>query len=212
MKKSAGLVQSAARRSSSLLKPHFHKTNKPFKNMNTKITSFCATLLLAAATCLQAGEPPKPAPSSPQLEKLKSLAGTWQGKTDIGQGPIDMTVQYRVLAAGSVVEERAFPGTPNEMVTMFYDKEGKLALTHYCMLGNRPEMALKASDANSLTFDFDSCCGIDPKKETHMHAMTLRFDDANTITTSCKALSEGKEMPTHDVTLKRVKTETASIK
>jgi hypothetical protein len=68
---------------------------------------------------------------------MKTLVGTWSGKTDIGQGPIDMTVQYRLLAAGSVLEERAFPGTPNEMVTMYYDKEGKLALTHYCMMGNR---------------------------------------------------------------------------
>ncbi len=211
IKNFAKRVQRAADRSSSLLKPHF-KTDKPIKHMNTKITSICASLLLAATAVLSAGEPPKPAPSSPQLEKLKTLAGTWQGKADIGQGPIDMIVQYRVLAAGSVVEERAFPGMPNEMVTMFYDKEGKLALTHYCMLGNRPEMALKASDANSLTFDFDSCCGIDPKKETHMHAMTLRFDDANTITTTCKALADGKEMPAHDTTLHRVKAETASTK
>ena len=139
---------------------------------------------------------------------MKTLVGTWTGKADIGQGPIDMTVQYRLLAAGSVLEERVFAGTPNEMVTMFYDKEGKLALTHYCMLGNRPAMTLKAADAKSLTFDFDAgCCTIDAKKESHMHALTLRFDDADTLTSSCKALMDGKEMPEQPVTLKRVKTE-----
>ena len=179
--------------------------------MKTKITSYCATLLLATAVWLHAGEPGQPKTGSPEFERLKSLIGTWTGKTDMGQGPIDMTVQYRLLAAGSVLEERVFPGTPNEMVTMFYDKDGKLALTHYCMLGNRPAMSLKSSDANSLTFDFDgSCCTIDAKKESHMHAMTIRFDDANTVTSSCKAIMDGKEMPDHPVTMKRVKSESAA--
>src|SRR6266436_792099 len=102
--------------------------------MKTKITSFIATVLLATAGWLNAGEPGKAAPGSPEFEHLKTLVGTWQGKTDMGQGPIDMTVQYRLLAAGSVLEERVFPGTPNEMITMFYDKGGKLALTHYCIM------------------------------------------------------------------------------
>ena len=178
--------------------------------MNTKITSFCATLLLATAVWLNAGENARQ--TSPEFERMKTLVGTWTGKTDIGQGPIDMTVQYRLLAAGSVLEERVFQGTPNEMVTMYYDKDGKLALTHYCMMGNRPAMLLKASDAKTLKFDFDQSCGIHPTKESHMHAMTLRFDDADTITCSCKSIIEGKEMPDHPTTLKRVKSESAALK
>jgi hypothetical protein len=171
--------------------------------MKTKIISFCTTLLIATAAWANAGENTKQA--SPEFERMKTLVGTWTGKTDIGQGPIDMTVQYRLLAAGSVLEERAFPGTPHEMVTMYYDKEGKLALTHYCMMGNRPSMFLKASDVSTLKFDFDEACGIHPTKESHMHAMTLRFDDANTITCTCKAIIDGKETPDHPTTLKRVK-------
>jgi len=180
--------------------------------MRTTITTCIATLLLAATGWLQGAEPSNtPKAPSPEFARMKSLVGTWTGKTDIGQGPIDMTVHYRLLAAGSVLEERVFEGTPNEMVTMYYDKDGKLALTHYCMLGNRPAMALKASDEKSLTFDFDgSCCTIDPKKESHMHALTLRFDDADTITSTCKALIDGKEMADHPVTMKRVKTQPGS--
>ena len=30
-----------------------------------------------------------------------------------------------------------------------------------------------------------------------MHGMTIRFDDADTITTSCKAIMDGKETPDH---------------
>lgn len=172
--------------------------------MKIKITSVCATLLLAAAV-LQAGEPPKPQPASAEFERMKTLVGSWKGMVDIGQGPIEMVSQYRLLAGGSVLEEKCFVGTPNEMTTMYYDKDGKLALTHYCMMGNRPGMLLKSADAKTLKFDFDKSCGINVKKEAHMHALTLRFDDADTITASCKAIMDGKEMPEKPTTLKRVK-------
>jgi hypothetical protein len=38
-----------------------------------------------------------------------------------------------------------------------------------------------------------------------MHALTIRFDDADTITTTCKAVMDGKEAPEHATTLKRVR-------
>jgi hypothetical protein len=91
------------------------------------------------------------------------------------------------------------------MVTMYYDNGGKLAMTHYCVFGNRPGMKLKSSDAKTIKFDFDATCGINPAKESHMHALSITFDDANTITTSCIAMMEGKELPPQPTTLKRVK-------
>ena len=91
------------------------------------------------------------------------------------------------------------------MVTMYYDQNGKLAMTHYCMFGNRPGMLLKSSDAKTIKLDFDSTCGINPAKESHMHALTISFDDADTITTSCKAIMDGKDMAEKPTTLKRVK-------
>jgi hypothetical protein len=173
--------------------------------MKTKITALCATLMLATTICLQAEEAPKAKAGSPELERMKTLVGTWTGKTDMGQGPVDISIHYRLLAGGSVLEERVFEGTPNEMVTMYYDQGNKLAMTHYCMFGNRPGMLLKSSDAKTINFDFDKSCGINTKTESHMHALSITFDDADTITTSCKAMMEGKEMPEHPTTLKRVK-------
>ena len=173
--------------------------------MKTKLKSFCATLLLAAAVSVNAGEPPKLKPGSPEFERMKTMVGNWQGKVDMGQGPIDMVAQYRLLAGGSVLEERVFAGTLNEMVTMFYDRDGKLGLTHYCVLGNRPGMQLQSSDSKTLKFDFDKTCGINPKKESHMHAMSLTFVDSETVTASCRAFIDGKEVPEHPTTMKRVK-------
>src|SRR5258708_32503098 len=173
--------------------------------MKINLTSVCTTLLLASSLCLTAGEAGKPKPGSPEFERLKTLVGKWEGKADMGQGPIDMTLQYRLLAGGSVLEERVFSGTPNEMITMYYDQGGKLALTHYCVFGNRPGMVLKSSDDKTLQFDFDQTCGINAAKESHMHALSITFDNADTITTSCKAIIDGKEMAEHPTTLKRAK-------
>jgi hypothetical protein len=174
--------------------------------MKKQLTSVCAILVLASSLGLKAAETPAPKPASPEFERMKSLVGTWQGTTDMGQGPIDMTIHYRLLAGGSVLEERVFEGTPNEMLTMYYDQGGKLALTHYCVFGNRPGMLLKSSDATTIKFDFDKTCGINPTKESHMHALSITFDDADTITTRCQAIMDGKDMPEHPTTLKRVKT------
>jgi len=143
--------------------------------------------------------------ASAEFQQMKTLVGKWSGKVDMGQGPVDMTLQYRLLAGGSVLEERCFPDTPNEMVTMYYDQNGKLAMTHYCLFGNRPAMKLKSYDGKTIKFDFDPTCGINTKTESHMHALTITFDDKDTITSGCVAMIDGQEQDAHPTTLKRVK-------
>src|SRR5260370_586632 len=108
---------------------------------------YLALLVLPiTAAALFAGEPNPAKPPSPEFERMKSLAGTWKGKADMGQGLMEFTVEYRLISGGSAIEERIFADTPKEMVTMYNDQNGKLALTHYCMLGNRPGMVVKSTD------------------------------------------------------------------
>jgi hypothetical protein len=173
--------------------------------MKLKMIALVTSLFLTSLTPVQAGEVPKPVPASAEFERMKSLVGTWKGTMDMGQGPIELVQEYRLLAGGTVLEEKVFVGTPNEMTTMYYDKKGKLALTHYCTFGNRPGMVLKSADAKTIKFAFDESCGINVKKESHMHSLTLTFQDADTITSSCKAFMDGKEMPEHPTVMKRVK-------
>lgn len=171
--------------------------------MTPRNLSIGAALLLLTAGWLHASPSDVTRPASPEFERMKSLVGTWKGTIDMGQGPTEMTLQYRLLAGGTVLEERSFPGTPNEMVTMYYDRDGRLALTHYCVLGNRPGMILKSSDAKTLKFAFDPTCGIDPARESHMHALTLRFEDDQTLTATCEAVLEGTKTPGTPTTLRR---------
>ena len=162
-------------------------------------------LVLAASGQLSAAESKSPTPGSPEFERMKSLVGSWKGKTDMGQGPMEITVEYRLVSGGSVIEEHIFAGTPKEMVTMYYDQKGKLGLTHYCMLGNRPGMTLKSANDKMLEFDFDPACGVNPQSEMHMHALTLTFEDPDTITQEWKLFEDGKLKHSQPFTLKRVK-------
>ena len=77
--------------------------------MNTKFASICTTALMTTALWLNAADPEKPKPGSPEFERMKTLVGSWTGKCDMGQGLVDMTMQYRLLAGGSVLEERVLP-------------------------------------------------------------------------------------------------------
>lgn len=172
--------------------------------MKLRIASICTILLLGATACLKAVEPEQ-ASASPEFERMKSLVGSWKGTVDLGEGPIEMVLQYRLLAAGSVLEERCFAGTPNEMVSMYYVKNGRLAMTHYCVMGNRPGMMLKSAGKDTLRFDFDPSCGINPAKESHMHALAITFVDHDTITSSCQAMIDGKTLEKQPTILKRIK-------
>lgn len=173
--------------------------------MKTRTLSIVVLLSLAVASRLLAGPPEKPQRGSAEFERVKSLVGAWKGKADMGEGPMEFTVEYRLVAGGSAIEERVFAGSPKEMVTMYHDKKGKLSLTHYCMLGNRPGMLLKSSDDKTLNFDFDATCGVDDKAEMHMHSLSIKFDDADTITQNWQLFENGKAKDSHPFALKRVK-------
>ena len=174
--------------------------------MKTKLTNvLTVTFLLTLACNSGASDTIKSKPVSSEFERMKTLVGKWTGEVDMGQGPVEMDLQYRLLAGGTVLEERVFAGTPNEMVTMYYDQDGRLSMTHYCVFGNRPMMRIKSSTRDTIEFDFDPACGINPTKESHMHALTLKFVDANTIESSCRSFMDGQEMPAKPTTLKRVK-------
>lgn len=111
------------------------------------------------------------------FERLKSLAGTWEGQAGEAGAP-PATVVYRVASGGSVVQETLFPGTPHEMISMYHMAGGDLVMTHYCALANQPRMRLdtKASSAGRLVFAFDGGTGFDPAKDPHIHSGVVEIE------------------------------------
>ena len=154
-----------------------------------------------------AGEHPMgPYKGSAEFERLKTLTGTWEGTHRMGDKEESVTVEYEVSSNGSVVVETLFPKTPHEMVSVYYDKNGKLSMTHYCALGNQPQMDLKSSDEKTLTLDLArSQKAINVKKDDHMHGLKISWDNADAITHEWAYYTGGKQTEMTTFQLTRVK-------
>ncbi len=144
--------------------------------------------------------------SSPAFDKLKSLAGTWQGTSEMHGKTEKVKIAYRVTSGGSAVEETFFPGTPKEMISMYHQDGKRLVMTHYCALGNQPRMQSKTLDrTDKLEFSFDDATGLKSKKDPYMGALTLTFNDDKTITQEWTLFENRQAKGTTVMSLKRKK-------
>ncbi len=165
-----------------------------------------ACLLLVGSFMAYAGEG-KGAPysGSKGYERMKQLVGVWEGTSNMGKEGQKVRVEYRLTAGGSAIVETLFPGTAEEMISVYYDdNKGRLSMTHYCMLQNRPSMKLKNAGADTLDFAFTKGSGIDPKKDAHMHALTISFADKDHIVENWTYFEDGKEKGVTKLNLSRV--------
>ena len=67
------------------------------------------------------------------------------------------------------------------MITLYSEKDGQIIMTHYCMLKNQPELALKNSGDGVLEFDLIGGSNMDASKDMHMHSLRLTIKDEGTI-------------------------------
>jgi hypothetical protein len=91
-------------------------------------------VMLIALTAGSRGDdaPAKAAPTNPQFEQLKKLAGTWVEADKDGK-PTDKVVSViKVTACGSAVTETLFPGQPMEMVPSDSDCSWAMPLRGPC--------------------------------------------------------------------------------
>jgi len=152
-------------------------------------------LFLAGALVAHAGEyQAAPYKGSPEFERVKQLVGTWEGTSGMLKAGEKVRVEYRLTAGGSALVETLSPGNEGEMVSVYHDQKGKLAMTHYCMLRNRPHMTLAKSDAQSLELVFARKGNdIDPAKEKHMHAVSFSFTDNDHVVQTWTMFDKGKK-------------------
>lgn len=108
--------------------------------------------------------------------------------------PTDQVVSViRLTAGGSAIHETLFPGEPQEMVSIYTADGPNVVMTHYCVLGNQPQMKAKAtSHGNKLNFEFVSGTNLEPTKDKHMHSAVLTFVDDDHIEVDGIGWEDGK--------------------
>ena len=165
-----------------------------------------ACLLLVVSFVAYAGEG-KVAPysGSKGYERMKQLVGVWEGTSNMGKEGQKVRVEYLLTAGGSALVETLFPGTPEEMISVYYDdSKGRLSMTHYCMLQNRPSMKLQNTGGDTLAFVYAKGSGIDPKMNAHMHGLTISFADKDHVVVNWTYFEGGKEKGVTTLNLSRV--------
>lgn len=125
------------------------------------------------------------------FEKIKSLAGRWEGKTSSGNSA---TVTYVVVSDGSAVMETLSSQGESNMVTLYHLDGNRLIMTHYCAAGNQPRMrAVQASaDGKQVSFAFQDATNLASPDAGHMVGLTLAWKDGDHITHAWTWQEKGK--------------------
>jgi hypothetical protein len=160
------------------------------------IRAMISTLVFAAfvATLLIADDKPHAANagSNPAFDQFKLLAGDWVGK-EKGKEGHEVHIQYKVTSGGTAVVETIMPGSDHEMVSVIHPDGKNLIFTHYCMLGNQPQMrAAGAGDGKKVEFKFVKATNMKSEKDMHMHEVSFTFVDKDTLKTEWTNFTDGK--------------------
>jgi len=153
-------------------------------------------ILTITTTGVLAGDPT----AAQAFERLKSLAGTWDGVNAEGH---KITFHYEVIGNGSALMERTIHHDhgekPMKMATLYTLDGDGLRLTHYCVAGNQPTMQAKRIEGDEIEFDFVSATGRDPG-QGHMHHAIIRFEGKDRFSTVWTYHKDGK--PTYVASIK----------
>ncbi len=135
------------------------------------------------------------------FERLKQLQGEWQATTPDGKGD---HLTYRLIAAGSAVEER-YSGQHGDMLTLYTLDGDHVLLTHYCMAHNQPRMTSAGLRDGNLAFEFLDASGLATPAAGHMHSAAIHFTDANHFSTTWHFVENGKEKIVENIQFARLR-------
>jgi len=130
--------------------------------------------VLIAATSFAADTAVTQSDAQKSFDKLKMLAGSWDGTFE--GGPVHISL--RVTSMGNAILHEMKGGGPENPITMLYVDGDRLILTHYCDAGNRPRMAGTISpDGKTVTFNFLDVSG--STQQGHMQSAVFSLVDAD---------------------------------
>lgn len=126
-------------------------------------------------------------------ERLKSLAGEWQAKLPNGKFH---KVLYEVGPSGTILIETLQPPDEPPMMSVYHIDGDKLAMTHYCSVGNQPRMSAavqEGEEIKTLNFEFRDISNLTKPSQGHMRSLVITFKDKDHMRHEWKWHEDGKE-------------------
>ncbi len=152
-------------------------------NNSHRIAAVIVVALVATAAFSQSD-------AQKSFTQLKSLSGSWEGKTSDGK---PLQVSFHETAGGSALMSE-IQGDHGMISMIHMDGPNKLLMTHYCSAGNEPRMEASVSpDGKTITFTFFDGTNIAPGAG-HMQSMVLTMLDSDHHTENWTFVAEGKGM------------------
>lgn len=113
------------------------------------------------------------------FEQLKSLQGQWRSAKEGSR----TTVEYRLIANGTVLVETWTMSPTRQSMTVYALDGERLLATHYCPQGNQPRLVLAGTNADGThRFDFLDGTNLQDPEGFHEHAFTVRIDGQAALT------------------------------
>ena len=149
-----------------------------------------AAAVFGATSVLFAQAPQPGSKSEAAFKQLSAVVGDWQGSQD----GVPIAVKYTLTANGSALMEEDKPGKESAMITMYTVDGDRLIATHYCSVGNQPQMVSAAPDdfRKGVTFSVTRVTGMKSSDDWHNTGMTLTLDDKDHMTQRWTYLDKGK--------------------
>lgn len=119
------------------------------------------------------------------LDQVKGLKGEWEMLDE--QGKPAGAIRFELTSAGNVVREVMFPGSEHEMTNMYHMDGDALVMTHYCAVGNQPQMRARSGTLPSngrpgeIAMRFDRVTNKSSADQAVMGNMTLVFVSADSV-------------------------------
>jgi hypothetical protein len=131
--------------------------------------------------------------SNAAWEKLKTLAGEWDGTED-GK---PFHVSFKVVSNGTALMETLDGPDAMQMITVYHPDGASVLMTHYCSMGNEPRMRAEALSKDKLVFSYVDAANVKSPDDPRMSGLVLTFADADHLGADWTHKSGAKEQVGH---------------
>ncbi len=154
------------------------------KSLSAVITA----VLFAATFSAHAGQ----TGSSTSLDGLKTLVGDWTA-TDADGKPF--TTSFRLISNNTALEETVNSANDTQMVSIYNADGPRVAMTHFCSMGNQPRLETPSvrPNPNKFVFSFIGATNLASPNDQHMHRMVITIEGPDHFTEVWTIRLNGKD-------------------